>query len=192
MVLDCDHAAVSDGAVWYAAHVVPRHEKKVYRLLAERSIPGFFPTHERRSRWADRVKIIEEPLFPGYVFCRACPSQRTRVLTTPGVLYLVGNGRSAVAIDDAEIEAVRALVRSGLKCEPYADLIPGKKVRVVGGPLAGTEGIIAEIRKEVRLAVQISLLRRSVLADLDRDWVELDDSRGVSPEQACPRSHITP
>jgi transcriptional antiterminator NusG len=116
--------------------------------------------------------MIEEPLFAGYVFSHHFPTSRVSVLTTPGVIDIVGIGRTPVPIEEEEIAAVRALVRSGLSCEPIKELVPGKRVRLTGGPLTGTTGVIAELRKGIRLVVSIGLLQRSVLVEIDRDWVE--------------------
>lgn len=162
----------SDRHAWYAVHVRSRAERKVQAFLAERGIDTYLPTYKRRSKWADRVKVIEEPLFAGYVFSHHLPTSRVSVLTTPGVIDIVGVGRAPVPIEEEEIAAVRALVLSGLPCEPVDQLVVGKRVQVIGGPLAGTTGVITELRKGIRLVVSIGLLQRSVLVEIDKDWVE--------------------
>ena len=47
-----------------------RHERAVFEQLAERGIEAFLPTTPRWSRWKDRKKKIDWPLFPGYCFAR--------------------------------------------------------------------------------------------------------------------------
>ena len=72
------------------------------------------PVYKSSRRWSDRVKALELPLFPGYVFCRLNPQHRLPILTIPGALYFAGNGKVPVPIDDAEIAAIQTAVHSGL------------------------------------------------------------------------------
>src|SRR4029079_6641996 len=69
---------------WYAVWPRSRHEQAVRTQLDERAIPAFLPTVSRWSRWKDRKKRIEVPLFPGYVFARFDPATRLAVLTRSG------------------------------------------------------------------------------------------------------------
>lgn len=124
-----------------------------------------------RIRWSDRVKTVEKPLFPGYVFCGFDPHRRLPILTTPGVLHIVGFGKEPVPVDDVELEAVRATLRSGLLVRPWPFLQVGERVVVERGPLAGVEGRISQFKGAFRLVVSISLLRRSIAAEIERGWI---------------------
>jgi transcription antitermination factor NusG len=159
-----------ESAVWCAVHVRSRHEKKVETVLTHKGFETFLPTYERRSAWADRNKIIREPMFPGYVFCRNSASGRVPILNTPGVLDIVGAGGTPLTINQQEIDAVRALVRSGLPCESVPELIPGTPVHMIRGPLKGVRGVVAG-SGTMRLVISIEILHRSVLAEIERDWV---------------------
>ena len=92
------------------------------------------------------------------------------ILTTPGVIGIVGAGRTPVPLDDEEIEAVRAILRSGLAAQPWPLLRVGSKVYLERGPLTGVEGIITNTDKVYRLVVTVSLLQRSVAVEIDREW----------------------
>jgi transcription antitermination factor NusG len=105
------------------------------------------------------------------VFCRLDPKYRLPLLTIPGVVQLVGIGKVPVPIDDAEIAAIQAAVGSGLTLEPWSYLDTGEPVRVERGPLAGLEGIYVENRKQHRIVVSVSLLKRSVAVEIEREWV---------------------
>jgi len=50
----------------------------------------FLPLLQSRRRWSDRVKEVDAPLFPGYLFCRFNPNDRLPILKTPGVTQIVG------------------------------------------------------------------------------------------------------
>jgi transcription antitermination factor NusG len=131
----------------------------------------FLPLYRSRRRWSDRVKDLELPLFPGYLFCRFDVSDRLMpILTTPGVIGIVGAGKLPIPVDLEEIEAIRAILRSGLAAQPWPLLRAGSKVYIERGPLAGLEGIITNTEKVYRLIVSVSLLQRSVAVEIDREW----------------------
>jgi transcription antitermination factor NusG len=130
----------------------------------------FLPTYRRRSRWSDRTKWIERPLFPGYLFCRFDPQNWLPVLKTPGVVHAVGIGGKPLPVEESEIESLRTLVRSSVPLFPQAFLRVGQKVLIRNGPLAGVEGIIEHFAKNCRITVSISLLQRSVSAEIDAEW----------------------
>ncbi len=131
----------------------------------------FLPVHQERRRWSDRFKSIELPLFPGYIFCRLNPEHRLPLLTIPAVLQFVGIGKIPVPIEDSEIAAIQAIVKSGLLAAPCPFLAVGQRVRVEEGPLAGVEGLLTEIRNQHRIVVSVSMLKRSVAVEIDRQWV---------------------
>ena len=176
--MNIDELDFDDRYRWFALHVKPRSEKVVSVAARHKGFEEFLPLYECRRRWSDRFKSVELPLFPGYVFCRLNPEKRFPLLTIPGVLNFVGVGRTPAAIDDSEIGAIQATVGSGLVAEPYPFLDIGQRVRLEEGPLAGLEGFMVEFRKQQRIAVSISLLRRSVAVEIDRHWVRPLDANG--------------
>jgi transcription antitermination factor NusG len=151
---------------WFALRVRPRREKVVADALRAKGYEEFLPLHEERRRWSDRVAIVEMPLFPGYVFCRFDVQHRLPILTTPGVLLVVGVGRTPQPIDDEEIVSLRILVASRLHLDPWPYLHAGQRVQIVGGPLAGAEGVVLSVRTEHRLVVSVTLLQRSVAVEI--------------------------
>jgi len=155
---------------WYALRVKPRCEKAVADALGGKGYEEFLPLHRERRRWSDRVVSVELPLFPGYVFCRFDAQRRLSILTTPGVLFVVSAGKLPVPVDDQEVAALRILVASQLQLEPWPYLHVGQRIQIVGGPLAGAEGILLSVRKqqrhENRLVVSVTLLQRSVAVEI--------------------------
>ena len=161
----------SDLARWYALHVRSRHEKTVHAQLHAKQQEVFLPLCTVRSRWADRPKTLSLPLFPGYVFCRFDPAARYAVLATSGVIDVVRSGPELAAIENSEIEAIQLIVNARIPAEPYAELAKGRRVKMTGGPLSGITGTLASIRSSVRLVVSVELLCRSVLVEIDREWL---------------------
>lgn len=156
---------------WYALQVRPRFEKIIASTLASKGYEGFLPLYRHRSRWSDRMKEVELPLFSGYLFCRFDINKRLPVVITPGVMHIVGIGNTFYPVDDEEIAALQAIVLSGLQTEPRSYLNIGEKVRIEIGPLAGVEGILQAMRGSNRLIVSVSLLQRSVSVEISESWV---------------------
>ena len=156
---------------WFAVRVRSNHERVTAIHLQERGFEEFTPSYKMERRWSDRTKEVEQFLFPGYVFCRLNPHDRLPVLTTPGVVNLLGFGKTPTPIPDLEIERIRTMVQSGLLVTPWPFLEVGQTVLIERGPLAGVEGILEEVKGKCRIVVSVNLLRRSVSAEVDRNCV---------------------
>jgi transcription antitermination factor NusG len=162
---------VHDSNSWFALRVRSNYERVAQLHLRERGYEEFAPSYRQERTWSDRRKIVDQFLFPGYVFCRVDPSARLPVLTIPGVVSLVGCGKIPTPVPDQEIEHVRTMIQSGLLVTPWPFFHVGQGVLIERGPLAGVEGILQEVKGRFRLVVSIPLLQRSVSTEIDRDWV---------------------
>src|SRR5271166_2580151 len=136
---------------WFAVRTRSNFEKVAAVALENKGLTPYLPTYRNRRRWSDRVVVAETPLFQGYVFCRFDPLNRLPVLTTTGVISIVGCGTEPASIDDQEIESIDAILRSGLATEPCPFLREGQRVRVRQGSLAGVEGILTKKKSDFRL-----------------------------------------
>ncbi len=160
----------ADSPLWYAAYTLPRHEKTVAEQLALRQVETYLPLYLSARRWAGRRRVIQLPLFPGYVFVRVSLKERIRALEHPSVLRLVTFGGRPAPLPD--VERLRAALDLG-KAEPFPFLLPGKQIRVKAGPLAGLEGRILWRKGRMRLVVSIDAIQRSIIFDLDASDLEL-------------------
>jgi transcriptional antiterminator NusG len=167
--LACDQPETAT-AGWYALAVVPRKEKAVARALRARGYEGFLPLYVVRRAWSDRVKKVELPLFPGYVFCHFDPGRRLPILQIPAVFSVLGPRGLPEPIPTADIVALQTVCQSGLQAVPYPYLEVGAKVRIGDGPLSGIDGILVEA-KQTRLILSVSILQRSVAIEVDRAWI---------------------
>lgn len=156
---------------WFALQVRSRFEKNVASFLDGKGYEWFLPTYRSRRRWSDRVKEVELPLFPGYLFCRFNPQERLPILKTPGMISIVGTAKVPTAVDETEIVALRTLVASGLPRQPWPFLQIGQRVRIEHGALTGLEGILLQQKGCNRLVLSVTLLQRSVAAEIDSSWV---------------------
>ena len=156
------------GMNWYAIVVKPQAERAVEVALAQKNYETFFPVVTTERRWSDRTKRVEAALFPGYVFCRFDHERRLPIMTTPGVREIVGFGRHAAPVDDAELTALRIVLASGVSLDHCDYLQPGDAVEVTQGPLQGLRGSLLEVKGRCRVVLSVELLQRSVSVEMDR------------------------
>jgi transcription antitermination factor NusG len=152
---------------WFALQVRTRNEAGVAEQLRGRGYERFLPLYKVRKRWSDRIKEIDAPLFPGYLFCRFDPQDRLPILKTPGVMQIVGFKKGPVAVDESEIHALQTIISAGAPHQPCPFLTAGDRVRIESGPLLGLEGILTEVRRSHRLVLSVTLLQRSVAVEID-------------------------
>jgi transcription antitermination factor NusG len=163
---------LSDYLRWYAVYTYPRHEKAVAEQIESKDVEAFLPTFTTESRWKDRRVRIQTPVFPGYVFARISPSQRSKVLNAPGVIRMLSFNGTPAPIDDSEIEALKLCLERGAALKPYPLLEVGDRVRVRSGVLEGLEGLISRCKNERRLIVPITLINQSVAIEIDVQLLE--------------------
>jgi transcription antitermination factor NusG len=161
---------------WYAIMVRTSREKTATMLLENAGYNCYLPLTKCTRRWSDRIKESEVPLFPGYLFCRMNAHNRLPVLMTPGVIQIVGRGKTPVPVDEQEIAAIQRVGKSGLPIMPWPYLQVGHVAQIEEGPLRGMSGIVIKIKSWMKLVLSVNLLQRSVAVEIDRSW--------ISPAQA--------
>lgn len=151
---------------WYAVQTRSRHEKKLLLHLEHSGFSSFLPLLDRLSRWSDRQKLVQEPLFPGYVFVYLIwtPETRNLVLRQRGALALVGASGLGTPIPEKQIEDIQTLLRQKPELSTYPFLRAGDKVRVCGGVFDGIEGILVTQPNphDPTLVISIDAIHRSL------------------------------
>src|SRR5579872_5021380 len=157
---------------WYALYTRHQHEKTVAGILSGKGFEVFLPLYRALHRWQDRRKLVELPLFPGYVFLQGGLERRLQVVSTPGVIHVVGAGGHPAPIPSLEIDAIRRTLDADLRTEPCPFLRVGDRVRVIAGPLAGIEAILVREKSLHRLVLSVDLLQKSVAVEIPVGCVE--------------------
>ena len=156
---------------WFALRTRSRAEKSVRDQLELKGFEAFLPTHARWSRWKDRAKVVDWPLFPGYCFARFDPPEWLAVVNCRGVARILSFGEAFAAIPDQEIESLQRLVASELDCEPSTTIPAGSMVEVVQGPLKGAIGRLVRRGKHARIVLAVDLIGRAVSVEVDASAV---------------------
>jgi transcription termination/antitermination protein NusG len=153
---------------WFAVWTRSRHEQVVREQLAQKHIDVFLPTVTRWSRWKDRRKRIDWPLFPGYCFARFNPRERLPVLKCAGVVTIISSEAGEPApIPEIEIDGIRRLVESNLAFDPCPLIREGMMVEVIHGPLRGVIGRLLRKSEKARLILSVDLIGQAVSVEVD-------------------------
>ena len=159
--------AGAPAAEWFAIWTRSRHEQVVREQLERKGLEAFLPTITRWSRWKDRKKQIEWPLFPGYCFARFIGRDRLPVLTCSGVVNIVAFDGEIAPIPEHEIVAIRRLVESDLQFDPCPLIREGMMVEVTHGPLKGVVGRLVRKGAHARLILSVDLIGQAVSVEVD-------------------------
>jgi transcriptional antiterminator NusG len=167
---------ISPDLPWYVVYTRCHHEARVAKHLAKSSFTVVFPKRRTWSRRRDRRKVIDLPLFPGYLFVQTEPFPRrfAEILQTPGLARLLGNGSGPEPVPQSEMRSLIILLSSAKLLEPHPYFEEGDQAIVVSGPLKGAIGYILTARPNKRkLVLSLELLGRSVAVHLSDEEVDL-------------------
>jgi transcription antitermination factor NusG len=158
----------SSSAQWYAVWTRSRAEQVVREQLEKKQIDAFLPTMTRWSRWKDRKKKVDWPLFPGYCFARFDSADVLPILKCAGVVNIVSFDGKPAPIPEVELESIRLLVGSDLQFDPCPLIHEGMSVEVMHGPLKGVVGrLMRKDANRARLVLSVDLIGQAVSVEVD-------------------------
>jgi len=160
-------------AEWFAIWTRSRHEQVVRQQLEPKRVDAFLPTITRWSRWKDRKKKVDWPLFPGYCFARFDPADALSIVKCTGVVNIVSFEGKPAPIPEYELESIRLLVGSELQFDPCPLIHEGMMVSVVHGPLRGVVGrLMRKDASKARLVLSVDLIGQAVSVEVDASDVK--------------------
>jgi transcription antitermination factor NusG len=158
--------------MWFAIYTKSHHEKSVASQLSHKCIDNYLPLYRAEHTWTHRRRVtLDLPLFPNYLFVHILQSERSRVLSTDGVVMFVDRGDIIAPVHDAEIERLRAELHLRTS-EPHSNIAIGRKGRIVAGPLAGMEGTVLRHKGNLRLILTVPLINQLVAVEVNADEVK--------------------
>jgi transcription antitermination factor NusG len=132
----------------------------------------FLPLHRCRNRWKNGVTAdVDLPLFPCYLFVKVPLREKIRLLQLPGVIGFAVNSAHPTALAERDIEALRVMTMV-CRAEPHPFLKTGDKVRITGGPLAGSEGILLRRKQDLRVVLSLDFIMRSIAVEVSEFDIE--------------------
>jgi transcription antitermination factor NusG len=161
---------------WYAVWTRSNCERLVMEQLAAKTFRSFLPEMAVWARRDGKSRVVQAPIFPGYLFVRHAMDKASyvEILKARGVVRILDGGWTRLTpIPVEEVDGIQRLVQSGVPLVPHAYFNQGDRVRVVEGPLVGLEGLfVREQANKGRLVLSINLLQASVAVEVDAACVE--------------------
>jgi transcription antitermination factor NusG len=160
----------STSANWYTIYTFPRFEKRVCSELNDRHIEAYLPLQKVFRKWSDRIKMVEMPLFPSYVFVKTTDADRLKWVSIKGLCKFVSFAGKAAKISDDDIHTIKRLENEKLEVE--CGLIEGSRVRIIRGPLAGLKGVLFSKNGKERFGVRVEAIQETLSLEVSSIFLE--------------------
>ncbi len=157
---------------WRVVQTRSRSEKKAAAVLEGLGMQVYLPLQKRKKQWSDRVKVVEEPLFSGYLFVRFSEAQRYPMLNCAGVVRIVSFGGTYAYIPESQINALKKMDYLDYEIEVVdSELIVGSEVLITSGPFKNQSGRLIRHNDKGKLLIEIAAIGKGILLELGRTRV---------------------
>lgn len=158
---------------WYVIQTRSRFEKKCFEMLLLQGINVFYPTKKQQRQWSDRVKEIDAPMFPGYLFVKFEEKERYNILNINGVVRFLSFGGEYASVSERQIEAIGKLEKTDNQIEVIdLELFEGQDVLISSGLFKGHEGKIVHHNGKGKILLAIQSIGKGVLLEIGRTKIE--------------------
>jgi len=167
-----DSPLEADAGKWSVAHLKSRREKALALELAAEGVAYYLPLYVKRTVRRDNRKPRKSvcPLFPGYMAVAPSEAQKGALAANRNVARLVG------VVDQKrfvrELEQIRAVLSKDLEFRVHGTLLPGARVRVVSGLLAGMEGVVLKSGGRTRLLIAIEMFSQAISVEINESELQ--------------------
>ncbi len=157
---------------WYALYIKPRWEKKVAHLLDNQGYDVYCPLAKYTRQWSDRIKIVLEPVFRGYIFIHVTKEKLWESLKAPGVVAPVRYLGKPAVVRDEEIDTIKKFLNEFSDIEVEQGTIEeNARVKIRRGVLMDYEGIVLEVYGNTAM-VRIDSLGINLKARFEKENLE--------------------
>lgn len=157
---------------WYVVYTRPKFEKKVLQETTLQHIECYLPVKQELRQWSDRVKRLQSPMFPNYLFVKIDIHDKVKVLRMDGVIHFVGFDGQPVAVSEDEIEKIRRIEGGSNTLTTEYYYCTGDKVRVKQGAFSGMEGILLRKSNQVRFVIKLPVISQAVSVEIESSCIE--------------------
>ena len=158
---------------WYVFYTAPRAEKVAQRELSNKGYDVFLPITKTLRIWNNRQKkIIDQVLFPSYIFVNTEESYLHKICQLPKITTYIHCGGKPSKINHKCIEGIKRMLNLDQEIYIETNFSEGENVRLISGPLAGYEGILLRQQSKTRFGIQLKEINQTVFIDISTILVE--------------------
>ena len=159
---------------WYVAYTNSRSEKKVNLRLQQLGVESFLPLQEVKKKWSDRIKTLEVPLFPNYIFVKTCVKKLPSIENMKGICKFIVYNRQFAKVKEEEITSIKRILESKKNIEILGlGFTSGDKVKVKVGHLEGMCGKLIRRKSKQYFVVELEEMQKQLLMDIPVNYLEL-------------------
>jgi transcription antitermination factor NusG len=152
-------------ASWHVLHTMSRQEKSLSRDLQAMNVAHYLPLVRQVHYYGKRKAVVEEPLFPGYVFLlgsldEAYVADRTKRVAN--IIKVTDQDRI-----EWELKNLQLALGRNATLNAFPHLHKGLRVHIRSGPFQGIEGLIEDRTRNDRVLLQVDVLGRAVGLEVD-------------------------
>jgi transcription antitermination factor NusG len=153
---------------WHLLYTSSKQEKKVAEQLAARNINHYLPIVKTTRKWSDRIKTLNAPLFPSYLFIYLEQLEDYyNSLEAKGALHYVRFGTQIARVADSIVNDLKIVINKGQEIEvSYTEFNKGEILTISDGPLTGLNCEVVQYKSKEMILVRVNLLKRNVLAEV--------------------------
>jgi len=171
---------------WTVAYCKPRQEKALARDLCLRDVPYFLPMILRETSSGGRRRRSWFPMFKSYVFFAGEERERLAVLKTNRLVQILEIDPAAQSSFHREINSLELALRTAPEeLQLYPQLVTGKRVQIIGGPMKGAEGIILNANNLTKLWIGVTMMGAGATIEIHADLVEPLADEGPNTKAAA-------
>lgn len=149
-----------DGQRWYLAQTLPHQEDRAQSALELQGFRNFLPRRLKTMRHARRLRTVNAPLFPRYIFV-ALDLDRDRwrsVNGTRGVSSLVMAHEQPVPAPVGVVETLILSTANSGQIRFVEEYEIGQTIRLIAGPFAQSLGVLDRLSSKERVEVLLNIM----------------------------------
>lgn len=155
---------------WWLVYTKSRQEKSLSRQLSALGVSHYLPVHQREASTRGKIRLVEEPLFAGYLFLFGDSNSRREALSTNCV-------SSALPVADSgrlyqELKQIHQSISNGARLTVEALIDEGDWVRVKRGLHSGLQGRVLRRNGGARLVLAVNFLKRGASFEIHDSLLE--------------------
>lgn len=157
--------SVDKRKAWYVIYTAPKAEKQVQQRLIEQGVEVFLPLHLAPRRWSDRVKMVEMPLFPSYIFVYTQQAMLYDLVRITGIARVIYFEGQAAEVRPQEIKVIRQFLEYANGRGTSIEL--DDEVQIAIGAMKEKTGKVIKVGKKFAVLV-LDQLGLQVQVELDQ------------------------
>ncbi len=158
---------------WYVIQTRSRFEKKCTNYLIKCGVSAYLPLTKKKNVWSDRIKEVEVPLFPGYLFIQFSENERYKILNTPGIVRFVSFGGKYATVNSKHLEAIKIAISTNFELEVIDTTFePGQEVLITSGPFKDNYAQIIRHNGKGKLLLSLYSIGKGIVLEIGQTQVE--------------------